>query len=117
MSFSLTLRPPRNVWRFRRVTRMPWRRRLVRTTVSDAALVSPRTWRLLRSTPSQMKVNSLTRMSRRGAVAVVVAMAVLCARRRRSFVGDGLDFLERGQACLHLEQARLAQVADAFLLR
>ena len=37
MSFSVTLRPPRNVWRLILVTRMPWRRRLVVTTVSDAA--------------------------------------------------------------------------------
>ena len=37
MSFSLTLRPPRNVCLLILVTRMPWRRRLVVTTVSDAA--------------------------------------------------------------------------------
>ena len=40
--------------------RMPWRRRLVVTTVSDAARDSPRTWRLLRSMPSQRNVYSLT---------------------------------------------------------
>jgi hypothetical protein len=34
-----------------------------------------------------------------------------------SFVGAGFDFLERGDALLDLEQARLAQVAHAFLLR
>jgi len=81
ISFSPTLRPPRKVCRLRRVMRMPWRRRFVRTTVSEAAFVSPRTCRLLRSTPSQVKVNSLTRMSRRAAVAVVVAMAILGALR------------------------------------
>ena len=43
MSFSLTERPPLNVWRLIRTMRMPCRRRLVVTTVSDAALDSPRT--------------------------------------------------------------------------
>ena len=37
MSFSLTLLPPRNVCRLILTTRMPCRRRLVVTTVSDAA--------------------------------------------------------------------------------
>ena len=72
MSRSVTLRPPRNVWRLILVMRTPCRRRLVVTTVSDAARNSPRTWRLLRSMPSQRKVNSLTSLR---AVAVAVAMA------------------------------------------
>ena len=70
MSFSPTRRPPRNVCFLILVTRMPCRRRLVETTVSEAARVSPRTWRLLRSKPSQTKVNSLT--SLRCAVAVAM---------------------------------------------
>ncbi len=53
-SFSVIFLPPRNVWRLILVTRMPCRRRLVRSTVSDAARASPWSWRLLRSTPSQM---------------------------------------------------------------
>jgi hypothetical protein len=52
MSFSLTRRPPRNDWRRSFAIRMPWRRSVVVTTVSDAARISPRTWRLLRSVPS-----------------------------------------------------------------
>ena len=36
---------------------------------------------------------------------------------RPSLVGDGFDFLERGHALLDLEEARVAQIADAFLLR
>ena len=53
MSFSVTFLPPRKLCRLSLVMRMPWRRSVVVTTVSDAALISPRTWRLLRSVPSQ----------------------------------------------------------------
>ena len=80
MSCSLTLRPPRNVCRLILVTRMPCRRRLVVTTVSDAARVSPRTCRLLRSKPSQTNVNSLT--SLRCAVVAVAMGYPLCVVTR-----------------------------------
>ena len=54
MSFSLTLRPPRNVCRLILVTRMPWRRRLRRDDRLGRGPASrPRTCRLLRSNPSQ----------------------------------------------------------------
>src|SRR6185295_11760578 len=115
MSFSLTRRPPRNVWRLILTMRMPWRRRLVVTTVSDAAFDSPRTWRLLRSTPSQRYVYSLT--SRRDAAVAVAMVRGPCATKPSSLVGDRFDFLERRDAGLHLEQPGLAQVAHAFLLR
>ena len=71
MSRSVTLRPPRNVWRLILVMRTPCRRRLVVTTVSEAARISPRTCRLLRSIPSHRYVYSLTSLR---AVAVAVAM-------------------------------------------
>src|SRR5579864_2088447 len=35
----------------------------------------------------------------------------------RLLVGDSLDFLERGDAALHLQEARLSQVANTFALR
>src|SRR5512143_90565 len=111
MSRSLTERPPRNDWRLILVTRMPCRRRFVRTTVSDAAFASPRTCRLLRSAPSQRYVYSLTSLR-----CAVVAVAMACSRGR-SLVGDSFDFLERGDPRLDLEQAGLTQVADAFLAR
>src|SRR5664279_903067 len=114
MSFSLTDLPPRKVCRLILTIRTPWRRRLVVTTVSDAARDSPRTCRLLRSMPSQRNVYSLT--SRRDC-AVAVAMIVLACRASPSLVGDRLDFLERRDAGLDLQQSGLAQVPHTFLLR
>src|SRR6266705_2820138 len=98
MSFSLTRPPPRNVWRLSLVIRIPCRRRLDVTTVSDAALDSPRMFRLLRSTPSQRYVYSLTWDSLRCATAVAMASSP-----DRLFVGDRLDFLEGGQALLDFQ--------------
>ena len=74
MSFSLTLPPPRKVCRLSFLMRMPCRRKLEVTTVSDAALISPRTLRLLRSMPSQRYVYSLTRVSLRCAIAVAIVV-------------------------------------------
>ena len=86
-SFSDTRFPPRNVWRLILVMRTPWRRRLLVTTVSDAAFVSPRTWRLLRSTPSHRNVCSLTSDLRCAvAVAMVVFPGAAPGRRHHSFV-------------------------------
>src|SRR5215813_13814189 len=93
---------------------MPWRRRFVVTTVCDAAFDSPRTCRLLRSMPSQTKVYSLT--SLRCAAAVAMCRPVP-ASTRPSLVRNGFDFLERGDARLHLHEARLPEVAHAFLHR
>ncbi len=121
MSFSVTLLPPRKVSRLIFWTRMPWRRRLVVTTVCDAALDSPRTWRLLRSTPSQTNVYSLTSLRR--------AAAARCGGS-----GHGADSLSGEIRCGYslvmasisssevtpsftLMRPGLAQVAHAFLLR
>src|SRR5438552_16145754 len=120
ISRSPTFLPPRNVSFLIFWSRIPCRRRFVVTTVCEAALDSPRTCRLLRSTPSQTNVYSLT--SLRDAV-VAMAMVGFLSRESGSrawfalLVGDGLDFLERGDALLHLDEARLPQVAHAFLLR
>src|SRR5690242_7559379 len=94
---------------------MPCRRRFVVATVSDTARNSPRIGLLLRSTPSQRNVCSLTFTSLR-ATAAAVAMtfpSYACGL----LVGDGLDLLERGDAGLDLQEPGLAQVLDAFTLR
>src|SRR5947209_4241773 len=105
-SFSVIFLPPRNVCRFILVTRMPCRRRLVRSTVSEAARASPCNWRALRSTPSQTKTYSFT--SRRCCrAAVAIAFPLL--------VRNGFDLFQRGDSGLHLQKTGLPEVANAFL--
>src|SRR5512132_1039610 len=111
MSFSLTLPPPRKVCRLSFLMRMPCLRKLEVTTVSDAALTSPRTLRLLRSMPSQRYVYSLTRVSLRCAIAVAMVTS------GGLLVGDRFNFLERSHALLDLDQAGLAKILHAFFLR
>src|SRR5208282_4557945 len=114
MSFSLTLRPPRNVCRLSFVMRTPWRRSMDLTTVSDADFVSPRTLRLLRSMPSQRKVYSLTPVGRRVWVVAATAMMTMSCWL---FVSDCFDFFEGGHALFDFEESRLAQILDALQLR
>ena len=117
MSFSLTLRPPRNVCRLILTMRMPWRRRLVVTTVSDAAFDSPRTWRLLRSMPSQRNVNSLT--SRRAMRWLRWPWFVILdddGRRRHSLVIASISSSDV-MPDLTLSRPDWRKVAYAFLLR
>src|SRR5207244_4664544 len=98
--------------------RIPWRRRLVLTTVSDAPFISPRTLRLLRSMPSHRKVYSFTslRGSLRTSLRCAVAIAMM-SLPMPLFVGDCLDFLEVRHSLLDLQQAGLPQIANPFLLR
>src|SRR5271167_2016473 len=103
MSFSLTARPPRNVCLLSLVMRMPCRRSSERTTFSDADFVSPRTFRLLRSMPSQRKVYSLTPVGRRCWVVAATAMMTMSGWL---LVSDRLDFLERGHTLFDFEEPR-----------
>ena len=119
MSFSVTFLPPRNVCRLILVMRMPWRRRLVGDDRLGRGL----------DLAADLPVVAVDAFPDEG-VLLDGRVACFCWRwwwrwpwgpcaspvrgPGSLFVGDRLDFLERGDAGLDLEQPGLAQVAHAL---
>src|SRR6185369_13387692 len=87
-------------------TWMPWRRRFAATADSPAARLSPLITFPVLSLPVQEKLYCLTSAAGFFATAAMVVSLLL--------VGDALDLFQLREPFLHLDQARLAQVLDAF---
>src|SRR4051794_25893453 len=116
MSFCLIALPPLVRRFFTLLIMTPWRRRLAFTIASPPARISPRTGLPFLSLPSHSKTMSLVRPFAATAVAIRLRGGNLAFASRLLLVRDRDQFFECRQAVANLDQARLAQIANAIAL-